>query len=154
MQQHEAHSAPGFGDPATWPKCSGHPNDPRTEDGDDFDAEEAASLIPLVWLECLDAASGGDNETPRDLGFVPCVGSVAGDRFLGRILDCTDAHWLLTLILNRPDWATPAARRAAELCKETPCWAAQVTQCQADHDKAMASAEAEAREAFELRAAA
>ena len=24
---------PGFGDEATWPPCSGHPNDPRTDDG-------------------------------------------------------------------------------------------------------------------------
>lgn len=23
---------PGWGDPATWPRCTGHPNDPRTED--------------------------------------------------------------------------------------------------------------------------
>lgn len=26
---------PGYGDPATWPKCTNHPNDPRTEDGPD-----------------------------------------------------------------------------------------------------------------------
>lgn len=24
---------PGYGDPATWPACTGHPNDPRTPEG-------------------------------------------------------------------------------------------------------------------------
>ncbi|MCL2656860.1 MAG: hypothetical protein FWD62_05450 [Betaproteobacteria bacterium] len=32
---------PGFGDAATWGRCAGHPNDPRTDD-DGFEADEIA----------------------------------------------------------------------------------------------------------------
>jgi hypothetical protein len=31
----------GYGDEATWPACTGHPNDPRTEVDEDDDAPEA-----------------------------------------------------------------------------------------------------------------
>ena len=154
MQHNTAHSAPGFGDPATWPKCSGHPNDPRTEDRDDFDAEHAAELIPLAWLECMGDASEAVADVPRILGFVPSPGSVSADVLSERILDCQDAGWLLVLAANHPEWAAQAMRALRDLCQATPCWANWLQACQDEHDKALARAEEEAREALGLRVAA
>lgn len=31
---------PGYGDTATWPACTGHPNDPRYDDSEDLAREE------------------------------------------------------------------------------------------------------------------
>lgn len=35
-------ASPGYGDSATWPACTGHPNDPRTDDTDDVLIEDDA----------------------------------------------------------------------------------------------------------------
>lgn len=154
MGHNTAQSAPGFGDPATWPRCAGHPLDPRSEEGDDFDAEAAAELIPMAWFECMGDASTLAADVPRDLGYVPCRNGALADFFSARILDCKDANWLFTLAVNHPEWAEPAMRALRDLCKETPTWANWLQACQDEHDKAMARAEVEAREAFQMRAAA
>lgn len=139
MGHNTAQSAPGFGDPATWPKCSGHPNDPRTEDRDDFDAEHAAELIPLAWLECMGDASTHVADVARDLGYVPCRGGVLADQMHARILGCTDAYWLLILALGHPEWAEPAMRALRDLCKETATRANWLQHAQDEHDKALAN---------------
>ena len=43
----------GAGDSATWPACSGHANDPRTEEMSDFDAWEEM----VSYWEILDAGT-------------------------------------------------------------------------------------------------
>lgn len=42
---------PGFGDAATWPACTGHPLDPRTEADDDLLTEDEAREIAREELE-------------------------------------------------------------------------------------------------------
>ena len=44
---------PGAGDSATWPACSGHPNDPRSPDIDGLDAWEES----VSYWEILDAGT-------------------------------------------------------------------------------------------------
>ena len=49
----------GYGDPATWPACTNHPNDPRTEpDERDWDElcrdERRARLAELSHAELVD----------------------------------------------------------------------------------------------------
>lgn len=44
------HNLPGYGDPATWPRCTGHPNDPRTEEGPDR-YEWEADNSPLDYMD-------------------------------------------------------------------------------------------------------
>lgn len=135
MGHNTAQSAPGFGDPATWPACVQHPNDPRTEDGEDFDAEAAAELIPLAWLECMGDASTHVADVTRELGFVPCRTGALADQMHARILDCRDAYWLLLLAANHPEWAEPAMRQFAALCKDTPTWANWLQYAQDERDK-------------------
>ena len=43
----------GAGDSATWPACSGHPNDPRSPEMSDFDAWEET----VSYWEILDAGT-------------------------------------------------------------------------------------------------
>jgi hypothetical protein len=48
---------PGFGDEATWPACTGHPNDPRTEPMEDYEIEaiaetKAAEIIGGIATYC------------------------------------------------------------------------------------------------------
>lgn len=154
MGHNTAQSAPGFGDAATWPPCAGHPNDPRTDDGDDFDAEAAAELIPAAWLECMGDASPLTADAPRDLGFVPTPGGLLADQMHARILDSKDANWLLILALVHPEWAEPAMRALRDLCKETATWPNWLQACQDDHDKAVAKAAKDEAEAWAMREAA
>ena len=154
MGHNTAHSAPGFGDAATWPPCAGHPLDPRTEDGDDFDAEAAASLIPQAWFECMGDASTHVADVTRDLGFVPCRTGALADQMHARILDSKDACWLLVLAVNHPEWAEPAMRALRDLCKETATWANWLQACQDEHDKAVAKAAKDEAEAWAHREAA
>lgn len=64
---------PGYGDPATWPKCTGHPNDPRTEDDgrEEWESDNAftdfldASAIEEILIELL---HGDPATAKRDLG--------------------------------------------------------------------------------------
>lgn len=46
---------PGYGDSSTWAPCSGHPNDPRTNDVEDklSDARDVCSEIRM-WLDLAD----------------------------------------------------------------------------------------------------
>jgi hypothetical protein len=44
---------PGAGDSATWPACSGHPNDPRSPDESGFDLWEES----VSYWEILDAGT-------------------------------------------------------------------------------------------------
>ena len=44
---------PGAGDSATWPACSGHPNDPRSPDMDGLDIWEES----VSYWEILDAGT-------------------------------------------------------------------------------------------------
>ena len=61
---------PGYGDPATWPRCTGHPNDPRTEDGPDR-YEWEADNSPVDYMdsteldEILSELLHGNPETAR-----------------------------------------------------------------------------------------
>lgn len=142
--------APGDG----YGRCPGPSNCPLCQEPEDFDAESAAELIPLAWLECMGDAMDFVADVPRVLGFVPTPGSISADAFLERIQDCQDAGWLLVLAANRPEWATPAMRRWAELCKATPCWANWLQACQDDHDKAVARAAKDEAEAWADRRAA
>jgi hypothetical protein len=41
----------GYGDSATWPPYSGHPNDPRAEYDDEAEAREAAELFPVFEID-------------------------------------------------------------------------------------------------------
>lgn len=41
---------PGYGDPATWPRCTGHPNDPRSPEGPDRYAWEEDNS-PLDYMD-------------------------------------------------------------------------------------------------------
>lgn len=140
MGHNTAQSAPGFGDAATWPPCAGHPNDPRTEDGDDFDAEAAAELIPAAWLECMGDASPVTADVPRDLGWVPGRLSGTADQMHARILDSKDANWLFTLAVNHPEWAEPAMRALRDLCKATPTWSNWEQHCQDERDSELEAA--------------
>lgn len=142
--------APGDG----YGRCPGPSNCPPCQEPEDFDAESAAELIPLAWLECMGDASEAVADAQRDLGWVPGRLSGGADILHARILDCTDAWWLLVLALNHPEWAEPAMRALRDLCQATPCWANWLQACQDDHDKALAkAAEAEA-EAWAMREAA
>jgi hypothetical protein len=44
-QQMARNDLPGFGDQATWPACTGHPGDPRTDPDDNALSEELALEI-------------------------------------------------------------------------------------------------------------
>lgn len=50
----------GFGDPATWQKCTGHPNDPRTDT-----ASIEARLYRQIAINkaCIQSRLGKDDET-------------------------------------------------------------------------------------------
>ena len=110
------------------------------QDGDDFDAEAAAELIPAAWLEAMGDAGTKTSDTPVDLGFVPSPGSASADRLRERILDCTDANWLLVLAVNHPAWAEHAMRQFAALCKATPTWSNWLQNCQDVHDEQQVAA--------------
>lgn len=105
------------------------------ESEDDFDAEAAAELIPLAWIESLGDAGTKTGDEPVSLGFVPSPGSASADRLRERILDCTDANWLLVLAVNHPEWAEHAMRQIAALCKATPTWANWLQHCQDVNDE-------------------
>lgn len=123
-------------------RCPGPESCPLCQEPDDFDAEAAAQLIPLAWLECMADAHMGDDETPRDLGWVPGRLSGGADHMHARILDCKDGHWLLTLALVHPEWAEPAMRQLAAMCKETQTWANWLQACQDKHDEQLSAMEA------------
>lgn len=123
-------------------RCPGPESCPLCQEPDDFDAESAAELIPLAWLECIADASPKDDETPRELGFIPSRTGAMADQLHARILDCKDGYWLLTLALVHPEWAEPAMRQLASMCKDTPTWANWLQVCQYKHDAQLSELEA------------
>lgn len=127
--------APGDG----YGRCPGPDSCPLCQEDDDFDAEAAASLTPLAWLECMGDASTHVADVTRELGFVPCRTGALADQMHARILDCTDAYWLLTLAVKHPEWAEPAIRQLAAMCKEAPTWANWLQHAQDERDKALAN---------------
>lgn len=116
-------------------RCPGPESCPLCQPEDDFDAESAAELIPLAWLECMGDASAKVADEPRELGWVPGRLSGGADHMHARILDCKDAYWLLVLALNHPEWSEPAMRQLRAMCKETPTWANWLQHAQDEHDK-------------------
>lgn len=120
-------------------RCPGPESCPLCQEPDDFDAEATAELIPQAWFECMGDASTHVADVARDLGYVPCRGGVLADQMHARILDCTDAYWLLILALGHPEWAEPAMRALRDLCKETATRANWLQHAQDEHDKALAN---------------
>ena len=39
---------PGYGDPATWPACTNHPNDPRTDDDGREEWEAFVAFVDII----------------------------------------------------------------------------------------------------------
>jgi hypothetical protein len=121
-------------------RCPGPESCPLCQPEDDFDPASAAELIPLAWLESMADASPGDDEKPRELGWVPGRLSGGADQMHARILDCKNGYWLLTLALNHPEWAEPAMRQLAAMCKDSPTWARWLQHCQDQHDEQLEAA--------------
>ncbi|QBH20819.1 hypothetical protein EYC51_15720 [Alcaligenes faecalis] len=101
-------SMPGFGDEATWPPCSGHPNDPRTDDS----PREAA--IDTRAAELL-GAPGFTPFDPQNLCEALCE---TGDQNIERLADLlrqgdTAAAGQALAKLTRDYWEA-AARSEAE----------------------------------------
>jgi hypothetical protein len=53
---------PGFGDEATWPPFSGHPNDPRHPGYDDEEEEGAKGMKITIVIEIPDIADPNSPE--------------------------------------------------------------------------------------------
>ena len=119
MNARSAFLAPGFGDPETWGPVTGHIGDPRIEP-DDCNPEADAELVPAFWLDALGTITGANLECEQDLGFVPAPGSDSAQRLREKILDSTDADWLIALLFTEPAWAEHAVRRLRDLCLATP----------------------------------
>lgn len=133
-------------------RCPGPESCPLCQAPDDFDAESAAELIPLAWIECMGDASAKVADEPRELGYVPNRIGPLADRMHERILDCKDANWLFVLAIGNPEWAEPAMRQLRAMCKETPTWANWMQHCQDAHDeRRLADGESHQIESAEAR---
>ena len=80
----------GFGDPATWQKCTGHPNDPRTDT-----ASIEARLYRQIAINkaCIQSRLGKDDET--DLAIA--------DRLIRYLVDSDIVHILRLVLKNNQD---------------------------------------------------
>lgn len=120
---------PGFGDEATWPPCSGHPNDPRSDDDGPSEADidtRAAELIETPGFTPFD---------PQNLCEALCE---TGDQNVERLADLlrqddTAAAGQALAKLSRDYWEAAARSEAERQIKQEaenhPCAGCSSRRC-------------------------